>query len=303
MRRIISPLFLLFLIFCAGTRLYAQDKIIAVVNDEVITQKDLNDFLNFIRVQYSRQLSGRELEEKVNSAKHDLLQRLIEDRLMLQQAKIDKVSAEPSRVKGKMDEIKKRYPTESDFERDLATQGLVQADLENKIRDQILTFGVIEKKVRSKVMVRPDEVTDFYNQNKEMFVKPQQRMLTVIALQDEDSAKSLCQLLRKGDKLGDLSGKYAFTVSSLSVSEGQDLRSEISDKVFSLGRGEISDPVSIDGQYYIFRLDDIIESRPMSLAESQEKIQAYLFDKKLQERMSKWLDELKTQSYIKIFEN
>jgi len=303
MKRTISLVFFLFLFLCSGIRLYAQDKIIAVVNDEVITQKDLNDFLNFIRVQYSRQLNGRELEEKVNSAKKDLLQRLIEDRLMLQQAKIDKVTVEPSRIKGKIDEIKKRYATESDFERDLATQGLVQADLEAKIRDQMLTFGIIEKKVRSKVMIRPDEVTAFYNQNKQLFIKPQERLISVITLQDEGSAKSLDESLRKGAKLEELSGRYAFTVSSLSVSKGQELRSEIGDKVFKLERGEVSDPVSIDGQYYIFRLDDIVESGQLSLAQSQEKIQAYLFEQKLQEKMAEWLNELKEKSYIKILEN
>jgi len=41
----------------------------------------------------------------------------------------------------------------------------------------------------------------------------------------------------------------------------------------------------------------------MDLVESQEKIHAYLFDKKVQERLTNWLDELKKQSYIKILEN
>jgi peptidyl-prolyl cis-trans isomerase SurA len=133
------------LLFCVSA-VYAQDKIVAVVNNEIITQKDLNDFLNFTRMQYARQLSGKELEEKVNSARSGLLQRLIEDRIMLQRAKAEKVTVEPSRIKAKMNEIKKHYALESDFEHDLGRQGLVQADLENKIREQMLTFGILRKR-------------------------------------------------------------------------------------------------------------------------------------------------------------
>jgi parvulin-like peptidyl-prolyl isomerase len=276
---------------------------VAVVNNEIITQKDLNDFLNFIRMQYARELSGKALEEKVNSSKQDLLQRLIEDRIMLQEAKNEKITIEPARIKAKINEIKKRYALESDFEHDLAKQGLVQADLENKIREQMLTFNVVEQNVRSKVRIRPEEVTDFYNQNKRKFLKPEERLLTVIVLQDESTAKSLSYYLRLGEKPEDLASKYAFTVDTLSVSQGQDLRKEIEETVFKLGISEVSDPVKINGQYYIFRLDDIIGSRQLDLAQSQDKIHAYLFDKKVQERLAKWLDELKKQSYIKILNN
>ena len=303
MKRIISGLTIMFLFLCPVYHLYAQDKIVAVVNNEIITQKELNDFLNFIRMQYSRELSGKDLEEKVNSSKQDLLQRLIEDRIMLQQAKSEKIIIEPARIKAKINEVKKRYALESDFERDLAKQGLVQADLENKIREQMLTFSIVEQKVRNKVSIRPDEVTDFYNQNKRKFIKPEERLLTVIVLQDESAAKSLSYFLRLGDKLENLATRYTFTVDKLSVSRGQELRSEIEEAVFKLGLSEVSDPVKIDGQYYIFRLNDIIGSQQLSLAQAQEKIQTYLFDKKLQEGLTKWLDEIKKQSYIKIYDN
>lgn len=310
MPRIINYLFLLALVFLpsyylpANTySLYAQDRVIAVVNNEVITQKDLADFLNFIRLQYSRQLQGEALEEKVSSMKPDLLQRLIEDRLILGQAKLDKIVIEPSRVKAKIDEIKHRYGSESDFELDLAKQGLVRADLENKISEQMLTYNLIEQKVRSKIIIRPDEITSFYNQNKGQLLKPEERILTLIILQDESIAKTVSYQLQLGTKLELLEEKYAFTTDKLSAAEGQQLRPEIEDTVFKLRIKEVSKPVKIDTRYFIFKLDDIIASQQLSLVQAQDKIQAYLFEKKMQEELVKWLDELKKQSYIKILEN
>jgi len=70
-----------------------------------------------------------------------------------------------------------------------------------------------------------------------------------------------------------------------------------------LGIGEISNPVKVGEQYYIFKLDNIVASRQMDLAGAQERIQAFLFEKKLQVALARWLDELKLQSYIKILEN
>lgn len=283
--------------------LYAQDKIIAVVNQEVVTQRDLADFLNFIRLQYAQQLQGKALEEKVNSMKSDLLQRLIEDRLILQQAKLDKVSIDASRVKAKINEIKRRYRSESDFEMDLAKQGLVQADLENKMGEQILMYNFVEQKVRSKIVIRPDEITSFYTQHKDEFLKPEERILTLFILQNESIAQTVSYQLRLGTQVEDLAGKYSFTIDKLSAVLGQQLRPEIEATVFKLGIGEVSNPVKIDAQYFIFKLDNIIGRQQLSLAQAQDKIQEYLFEKKLQEELAKWLDELKKQSYIKILEN
>jgi len=310
MKRIINSLFLVFLIFSPTCYilpvtycLYAQDQVVAVVNNEIITQKDLNDFLSFIRMQYSREFKGKVLEEKVQAMKQDLLQRLIEDRLILQQAKNDKVIIEPSRIKSKINEIKKRYALESEFEEDLSKQGLVQADLENKIREQMLMYAVVEQKVRAKVIIRPDEITNFYNQNKGQFLKSEERQLTVIVLEDESLAKAVSYQMRQGEKLADLAVKYPFTVDKLSAWQGEDLRKEIDETVFKLGLGEVSDPVKIDEKYYVFKLENIIGSQQLNLTQAQDKIQAYLFEKKLQEGLTKWLDELKKLAYIKITGN
>jgi peptidyl-prolyl cis-trans isomerase SurA len=302
-KRIISFFILAVCFIFFSQSLYAQDKVVAIVNNEVITQKDLNDFLNFIHMQYARELKGRELEEKVESLQKDLLQRLIEDRILLQQAKEEKISIDPARVKAKIDEIKKRYASESEFEQDLAKEGLVQADLENKIHEQLLMYYIVEQKVHSKVVVRPDEITSFYKQNQRQFLKPEERDLTVVILQDEDLAKAVSYELRRGTKLDDLVGKYSFSTDKLSAFQGQNLRGEIEDIVFKLGMGEISNPIKIDEKYYVFRLDDIVGSQQLSLTEAQDKIQVYLFDKKLKEALAKWLDELKKQSYIKILDN
>ena len=126
---------------------FAQDKIVAVVNNEIITQKDLNDFVNFMRMQLSIELTGEQLEQKIQSMKADLLNKLIEDRIILQEAKKNKVLVDENRVKAKIDEIKGHYGREAEFQAALVQQGLAQADLELRLREQLLILLRLEETV------------------------------------------------------------------------------------------------------------------------------------------------------------
>ena len=282
------------------TSLYAEDKIVAIVNTEVITQKDLSDFLNFMGMQLSREYKGKALEDKITSIKSDLLSRLIEDRLILQEAKKEKIGFDEGRLKARINDIKKRYNTDTEFQGDLMKQGLTQADIENKIREQFLMYGIVEQKVRSRINVRPDEVTKFYEDNKKDFYSPEERELEAFALESEDLAASFGYNLKIGQASEDLARRYPFTLNRFSVHKGEDLKSEIEEAVFKLGLNEVSDVVKMDDKYYIFRLINITPDKQLSLSEVQYKVQSFLFERKMQEELAKWLDELKKQSYIKI---
>lgn len=283
--------------------IYAQDKIVAVVNNDVITQKDLDDFATFMRMQLSREYKGEALEIKIESIKKDLLDKLIEDHLILQEAKNNKIAVDESRVKARINEIKKRYPTDPEFQSDLANQGMVQADLEKKIREQFLMHNIIDLKIRSKIIVRPDEVTHFYNENKKEFVTFEEKELDAITLENLDQADSFSYNLKRGEKLEDLAMRYPVTINKINFSESTGLRKEIENEVGKLRVGEVSNPVKIEDKYCVFRLNAIIPPKELSLLESQEKIHEFLFNSKMQEELTKWLDELKKNSYIKISQN
>lgn len=283
---------------------YAQDKIVAIVNEDVITKRDLDEFIVFTRIQLSREYKGRELETKLQSMKLDLLNKLIEDRLILQEAKRNKIIINEERVKARINDIKKRYPADAEFQKDLAKQGLSQADLETRIREQLLMYVVVENKVRRYITVTPDEVTSFYNRNIDKFKTQEEREAEVIAFENEDLAKGFYYEYTRGEKLVDLATKYPFTINILKVSYGrQEVRKEIEDVIFKLGIGEVSSPVDMDGKFYVFKLQNIIPPRQQTLAQVQDEIHDILFDEKMQEKMTRWLDEIKAKSYIKITPN
>lgn len=288
----------IFILSCLGTG-FAQNKIIAIVNNEVITQKDLDDFVNFMRIQLGREFKGGELDAKIQSMEVELMERLIEDRLILQEANKSKVSVDQNRIREKVEEIRRRYSSDVDYQASLAKQGLVEADIEQRIKEQMLMYSIIQTKVRDKIVVAPQEVTDFYNQNLEEFKIPEQREFESLSTDSEEIAKKAYEQLEKGKALYELEKDYSGEISKITAYSGE-LRKDIEDTVFHLRVGEISRPQKIDNKFYIFSLNKIISGRQQSLAEAQDGIFRYIFDRKVQEELTRWLNGIKETSYIKI---
>ncbi len=283
--------------------LYAQDKIVAIVNKDIITQKDLNDFINFMRVQLSTQYQGAELENKIQSMKLDLLDKLIEDRLILQEAKKEDIVLNPDRLKAKINEIKDHYGSDSEFQNAIAKQGLVEGDIEAKITEQSLMFTVIEKEIKSKIIIKPVEVTDFYQENIKKFILPEQREFESVAFDSESLAYEVLNKLKSGQELKDIADRYSLAVNKFNTLKDGQLRKDIEDTLFKLEAGQISSIVKIENKYYIFKLGNIMPPHQQNLSQAQEDIHAMLYNKKMQEALTKWLEQLKAHSYIKILQN
>lgn len=300
----------IFFIFFAGygllvtdCRVFAQDKIIAVVNKDVITQKDFNDFINFTRIQLSGEYKGRRLDEKIDSMKTDLMDRLIEDRLILQEARKDNLVIDKGRIKARIDEIKKRYNSDAEFQEAISKQGLVQADLEARINEQLLMHAVVERKIRGRITINPTEVTAFYEKNIQDFKAPEQREFESINTRDRDLAYKVYMALKQMPDATSvfLAEQYpSVSMSRFTAKKGGELRKDIEGVVFKMHIGQVAEPVKIQNSYYVFRLYNIIPPRQETLVEVQDRIYNFLFDRKMQEGMIKWLDELKKNAYIKI---
>jgi parvulin-like peptidyl-prolyl isomerase len=297
----INNILLAFLILLASsTRASALDQVVAVVNDEIITQKDLNDFLNFMSVQLRTQYSEKETSERIDDMKEDLINRLIEDRLILQEAKKMNVQVDPHRIRAKMDDIRKHYPSDREFREALNTQGLTPADVEKKISEQLAMMMLVERKIRSAIVVNPSEVTEFYQNNHEKLTLPEQRVFTALVTDDERTCQKVYVLLKDGIPLEEAAQKMSQEANKLTLSKNGELRPEVEEILFSLSIGEVTKPLKSNNRFYIFRLDTISPSRLPSLSEAHNKIYDYLFEKKMQEKLSNWLADLKKKAFIKI---
>lgn len=280
--------------------LYAEDKIIAIVNKDTITQSEAEVYLNIIRLQISRQFKGKELEDKIEEERKQLIEKMIEDRVIIQEAKRKNLQARPERVKFRIDEIKAAYQSEIDFENSIKEKGLTISDLEKKLNDQMIMRELIEREVKDRIIISPEEVTRFYEKNKnELFALAQTYAIEAIYLEDEKAAIALERDLKGGLGFQEAAQKHKASYSKDSVAKDQ-LRPEAQNELSALSPGEISKPIKLEEGIYFFKLLEILPPKTQTLEDAHNRIYNYMFEEKFAVTMLEWLEGLKSKAYIEI---
>ena len=288
------------------------NKFVAVVNDEVITQQDVDQLLSVLYAQYSQEYKGDELLQKMEQVKKDILSQIIEDKLVLSRAKELGIKVTESEINERLDYIKKGFPSEDEFYKTLQTQAVTVANLKDRYRDQIMMKKLVDYEVRSKISVLPSEVSDYYERHKSRFREGDKYRVKNILLKAKDNVTSelakveidnIYNKLKQGGDFDVLAGQFSQGPNSEKggdmgyIEKGQML--EALDKViFNLRPGEFSGPVKSEIGYHIFKVEDIKYGRQAGLEDVQKDIQTMLFQDKFKVAIDEWLAGLKDKAYI-----
>lgn len=284
-----------------------EDAIIAVVNDELITLKDLKSYI--LSTQASLVTEGIP-EEKIKAIMAELqangLNKLIEDKLILSHANNIGLEVQDKLVNERIRSIKSKYESEEKFFDALIKNGTTLTELKDKYKDQFKIQFVIEHEVKNKIYVNPQEVTDFYDNNKNLFQKNERVHLDSIYIgygKDKEAAlteaKEALSSIRSGKDFLEVAKQYSDSPSLGEIEKGQ-LMPSIEDIIFNMKEGETSELVEVDTGIYIFKLLKLIEPKIAPLVEVKDKIYSYVYQNKLSENFRTWLETLKKDAYIEI---
>ena len=289
------------------------ERIVAIVNDEVITEQDLQLVMAPVLAQYRTLYSGKELEDKVKDARQDFLNKVIEDKLILSEAKRKQVVIKDIEVDEMMSEVRNKFPNREVFMKSLEDQGLTEKKLWNRFRDQLLMQKLVNYEVRSKVAVSPGEISEYYKTHLQDFAQGDrvklQHILIRVGSRSEEEAKnftdSLVAQLKSGRSFEELAKTYSEGAEAKDGGEmgwmekGQ-LLGEIDEKVFSLNEGETTEPIHSSLGYHIFKVVERQKFSVRPLEDVRDDIQDTLFKAKLRQRLEGWIKNLKKNAYISI---
>ena len=139
LRKMISFV-LLFTVTILNIASYADvvDKVLVVVNDEVVTQREFNRIYLPVKRRFEQNLSGDELKQKLEQAKKGLLEQLINSKLAISLAKKEKVEIDEKELQRRIDTVKSYYKTEEEFHQALSDKGTNLTEFEKELKDQII---------------------------------------------------------------------------------------------------------------------------------------------------------------------
>jgi parvulin-like peptidyl-prolyl isomerase len=141
------------------------EKTLAVVNGEPVFASDFNNTLLPVLEQYKQSVPQAEQSDaRINEIKDAVLNQKIEEVLLKQEVKKQKIKVSKKEIQEGMDQVKKRFASEADFNAELKKENISASEFEKRLTDQLSTMKLVRQSVESKLKVPTlEQVKDFYD--------------------------------------------------------------------------------------------------------------------------------------------
>ncbi|MBW2119360.1 MAG: peptidylprolyl isomerase [Deltaproteobacteria bacterium] len=298
-------------------RAETSNRVVAIVNDEVITLYELNGRMKELTGLEPAEMRLRD-EKQYLEARREILNSLIEEKLTLGKIRQLGVKVTPKQVDSAIERIKRNNGlTQEDMIAGLKKRGITYDSYREKIKIQLERMELINFEVKSKIIIREEDITEYYNKHRDEFVVKGKVHLAIIVLKQEgmsnqDGSGSLSRQaadilakLKGGEDFGELARKFSkgpgaedggdvgfFNVSQLDPKLGEIIK--------QMSPGDISEPILRPSGIQIVKLIDNQEERLKPIEEVKNAIYQIFYQKEVNKRYSAWIKELRDKAYTKI---
>ncbi|MBV9827349.1 MAG: peptidylprolyl isomerase [Alphaproteobacteria bacterium] len=241
-------------------------RIAAVVNDEVISVFDLVSRMRMVMVS-SNIPDTPETRERLGG---QVLHSLIDEKLELQEAKKQNISANDAELKNALDQIEKQNNMKSgQLNEFMQARGIDRASLVDQLTASIVWAKLVRRQAAQSVEISDEEIDDALKRAKEHANEPQSRVaeifLSVDSPAQEDQvrqlAERLTQQMHQGARFSAVARQFS---QSATAAVGGDmgwvrpdqLPAELGKVVTQLRPGSLSEPIHTGGGYYLLLVLD-----------------------------------------------
>lgn len=299
-----------------STNSAVSPKKVATVNGLPIYEPALNAEMSKIAAKgWTTGMAGN-TKEAISRRKLKALETLITNELVRQASRSQAVDDIENKITQRIQEMKKKYPSEEDFAAMLKRKNKTIESLRAEARDDIQFLEYLNKIKTRDIQISDSAIEQFYKEKQTSFIVPEQIkarhiLISIEGSSDEQTSKALkkaTELRAQILKQKDFAAVAKESSSCASAANGGDLdyisRGKMPadfDKVaFSLKVGELSEPVKTNHGYHII---EVLDKKPefiRPLKEVKEFITTYLKQQAGNERMRVHIVELKNKAKVEI---
>jgi len=128
------------------------DRTLAVVNGEPIFTSDFNNALLPILEQYRQNVpADQQNEARYNEVRDAVLNQKIEELLLKQEVKKQKIKVSKKEIQDGVEQVKKRFPGEAEFNAELRRENLSISEFEKRLSEQLAAMKLVRQSVEAKV--------------------------------------------------------------------------------------------------------------------------------------------------------
>jgi len=241
------------------------EKVIVKVNGDIVTQSEF-EARQIAAVQQSR-IGNDQVEKFLRENNAHILQEAIDDLLLVQRAVDLGMKMRPDYIKEVIEGIKKEnnIASDEDLQQQLRKEGMSLDELKRNIERNILKRQVLQRELENKVTATEDDGKAYYQGHMEEYTKAATVRLQQIVVKADPQNPNLAQevvgRIRNGEDFAELAKTYSVgpnkaSGGDLGTLRKGDLAPDVEKVAFSLGVGQVSDPIpSADG----FRILRVME--------------------------------------------
>jgi peptidyl-prolyl cis-trans isomerase SurA len=299
-------------ILAAGTVCAAPllDRVVAIVNKEVITWSELYKAMEFEMMSAGLMSMGdADKKRLLKESEATFLENMIDKKLQLQAAKRLDIDAGKDEIAEAIDGIKKKYSMdEKEFEASLKKEGFSFEEYKKRLAEHIVLSKVVSQQVRSKIVVSDEEVKQYMAGNtvtqyrvRQIFIKAPEREADRRTA--EAWAEDIFQKVKDGEDFGTAAMKYSEDPTGKIGGDLGFIRKDMLGKEFlevlsQMSVSSVSRPFWTTRGIHIIKLEEKVD--PGNADEFKESMKKKLLEKKFEEEYRGWLRGLREKAFVEV---
>lgn len=295
------------------------DRIVAVVNEDIILLSELNERMAPYRQRIRQQNFDAEQERQtIFQVREEMLHRLVDEKLTDQEVQRNDIQISGEEIDKTIERIKEANAfTDESLRSYLDDEELTMDQYRETIENQILRTRLVNIQVKSKIVITNEEIQAYYDSHPELYGGKLRYHLRNILIrvpaysteEEKNTIRERMQQLRsridEGEDFSDLAriyskGPTASDGGNIGEFEESTLSPQIRDALKGLNPGDTTAVIDTDQGFQLFYVEAVHQSEGVPLESVQEEIHEKLFNEVVDKKFLSWLEDLRNRSHIKI---
>ncbi len=293
--------------FAAQPRSIEVNKIAAVVNGEIITLHEVRRQAGPELARMGINPNDRRASQQVDDIVQRILDLMISDILLRQEATKLKITASDSEVENELRKlIQRNQTTPQEFEARLVSQGSSMAILKERLRNNILSQRIVGLMIARKVVVTKDEISKYFSEHQKDFTAEKSVDVSLIVFAPTADVDTAYAKIKDGSlKFEDAARQYSIGPEAanggrLGNIAWKDLASSIRSEISHLSDGQVSGIFLLDLNKSLLRLNGSSPGKQMTLEEATPEIEGILREPRMEARFKEYTQQLRNKAVIDI---
>jgi len=293
--------------FCGSISAEVIDRIVAIVNNDIVTLVQLSkETAPYIKNIESSGSSEEKKNEAVKQINNKILMAMVDRSLTQQEAQKYRITVSDTEIENALENVKKeRSFSQEDFEDALKKEGRTIKGYREDVRKQILQSKLINHAVKSKVVITESEIKKYYDSNAKKYSGQKKYHLRNILMDNEDELKQIRKKLDAKEDFSGLAKKHSLLPNAseggnLGLFDINNFAENIKEIISGLNKGDYSNVISTTQGFQIFYVEDIVLDGNKTYEQAHDEIQEILYSEQVKKKFETWIESLKENAHIKI---